>query len=169
MTIGLPLSTFTVLHVLISVAAIGAGLVAVTYLASGRITGGWTGFFLATTIMTSITGFMFPPKPFGAPHAIGVISLFVLAVALVAIYVKHLQGRWGPTYAFMAILALYLNVFVLIAQSFQKIGTLRALAPAGTGPTLAIVHALVLLAFVALGFRVMRRTPSLSDLSSSAS
>src|SRR3954463_6947208 len=75
MVLGLSLPTFTLLHVLISLMGIVAGLVAMTGLFKSNPMRGWTGLFLATTILTSITGFFFPVEKLLPSHVIGVLSL----------------------------------------------------------------------------------------------
>jgi hypothetical protein len=90
---------------------------------------GWTKFFLITTVATSVTGFGFPLHHFGALHVVGIISLLALAITIYARYPRHLAGAWRWIYVIGAMIALYLNVFVGIVQAFQKIPTLRAIAP----------------------------------------
>jgi hypothetical protein len=106
--------------------------------------------FLATTFATSATGFFFPVHHFMPSHAVGIVSVIVLLVAIVARYRRHLAGHWRSTYAVMAVLALYLNVFVLIAQSFQKVPALKAVAPTQSEPPFAVTQLVALAFFVAL-------------------
>ena len=129
MTLGLSLYAFTALHVVISLIAIASGLVVVAQMIGGRKSEPWTAFFLATTVLTSVTGFMFPSKAFGPPHVFGVISLIVLALAVVGWYQRRLAGAWRWIYVVTATIALYLNVFTLVVQAFQKVPPLNALAP----------------------------------------
>jgi uncharacterized membrane protein len=152
MILGLSVPAFTLLHVIISLVAIAAGLVALAALTKGRWLGVWQAIFLTTTVATSVTGFFFHSAAFGPPHVIGVISLIDLAVALFALRV----GR-PAIYAVTATIALYLNVFVAVVQSFQKIGPLHTLAPAGTEPPFIAAQGLLLLAFAGLGFILVRR------------
>jgi hypothetical protein len=109
-----------------------------------------TRLFLGTTILTSATGFLFPFVKFLPSHIVGILSLLMLAVAVFALYGKHLLGIWRPIYVVTAMLSLYLNVFVLIVQSFLKIASLKALAPTQTEPAFLIVQSAALLFFVAL-------------------
>src|SRR5205814_1651293 len=108
------LTTFTLLHVVVSLVGIFAGCVVAGGLVAGRRLDGWTGLFLVTTIATSVTGFGFPFVTFLPSHAVGIISLVVLAAVIVARYVKHLHGAWRNVYVVGTVLALYLNVFVLL-------------------------------------------------------
>ena len=123
----LDIETFTFIHVAISLLAIASGFIVVFGLISAKRLDGWTAFFLATTILTSVTGFGFPIVGVTPGIVLGVISLVVLAVALYARYARHLAGIWRPIYVITAVIALYLNFFVLIVQSFQKVPALKAL------------------------------------------
>ena len=145
------LKTFTLIHVAISLAGIGSGFVVMYGLLRGRRMGGWTALFLATTVATSATGFGFPLTHFGAPHWVGVISLVVLAVAILARYALHLVGAWRWIYVVCAMLAFYLNVFVGVVQAFQKVTFLKALAPTQSEPPFLFTQLVVLALFVALG------------------
>jgi hypothetical protein len=118
----------------------------------GRMFGGWTALFLATTILTSVTGFPIPPFGFDPPRAIGTLSLILLAVAVGALYVFHLRGAWRWLYAGAAIVALYFNVAVAIIQSFEKLPFLPRLSPTLADPPFAFVltQIVVLVIFVVL-------------------
>jgi K+-transporting ATPase A subunit len=151
MILGMSVETFTALHVVISLVAIAAGLVVAFGMLTNRRLDGWTALFLATTIATSVTGFFFHSKAFGPPHVVGVISLVVLAVALLALYGRHLAGFWRPTYVVTAILALYLNCFVAVVQAFQKVAFLHPLAPNGSEPPFLVAQGATLLIFLILG------------------
>lgn len=158
MILGMSVEMFTVLHVVISIAAILAGLVMVgAMIANVTRDGGLVAFFLLTTILTSVTGFFFHSKAIGPPHIVGVISLVVLAVALVAFYGRRLEGIWRGTFVISAILALYLNCFVLVVQLFQKIPALNVFAPTGTEPPFVAAQGATLLLFLVLGFVAFRR------------
>src|SRR5258708_2020878 len=117
----LGMTTFTFVHVVLSLIGILSGLVVLAGLLAGKRLDGWTAVFLVTTVLTSVTGFLFPFHKFLPSHGIGIVSLIVLAVAIVARYLRRLAGAWRKTYAISAVIALYLNVFVLIAQLFQKV------------------------------------------------
>jgi hypothetical protein len=147
MILGMSLATFTLVHVLISLVAIAAGLIAMIGLLGSRPMPGWTGLFLATTILTSVTGFFFPFGTLLPSHIVGIISLVLLAGAVVALYVGHLSGVWRPVYVVTAMLSLYLNVFVLVVQAFQKVGPLHALAPTQSEPPFLVAQGITLLFF----------------------
>jgi len=157
MIFGMTASTYTFLHVLISLVAIGSGLIVMVGFLTGKLLDGFTGFFLATTVATSVTGFGFKVEHFLPSHAIGIASLVVLAVAIPARYVFHLAGGWRWIYVVGAATALYLNVFVLIVQSFLKLSGLRALAPTQKEPPFLIVQLVVLLVFVGLTVLAVKR------------
>ncbi|THD76207.1 MAG: hypothetical protein E7812_16615 [Phenylobacterium sp.] len=157
MILGLSVPAFTTLHVIISLIGILAGLVALFAMIANRRLEAVTGLFLATTILTSVTGFFFHSKAIGPPHVVGVISLIVLAGALYALYGRKLEGLWRPTYVITATIALYLNCFVGVVQAFQKIGPLSALAPKGSEPPFLAAQGLTLLIFVGLGYLAVRR------------
>jgi hypothetical protein len=150
------LPMFTLIHVVISVLGIIAGLVVVGGLIAGARLDGWTAFFLATTVLTSVTGFGFPLTKVAPAHIAGALSLVVLAVCLAARYWKQLEGGWRATYVITAVTALYLNVFVLVVQLFVKTPPLAQLAPTQKEAPFAVTQALVLLLFVALGWAALR-------------
>ncbi len=138
------------LHTAISLVGIAAGVVAVGGMAAGRRLDGWTAVFLGTTVATSFSGFFLPAEKLLPSHVVGAVSLVVLAVSLVARYVRRLAGGWRTAFVLSAVAALYLNVFVLIVQSFQKVPALHALAPTQSEPPFAVAQGATLLAFVAL-------------------
>jgi hypothetical protein len=150
------LPMFTLIHVVISVLGIIAGLVVVGGLMAGARLDGWTAFFLATTILTSATGFGFPFTQVSPPHVVGVLSLVILAVCLAARYWKQLAGGWRATYVATAVAALYLNVFVLVVQLFVKTPPLAQLAPTQQEAPFAVTQALVFSLFVWLGWAALR-------------
>src|SRR5689334_4486340 len=115
------LTAFTFFHVLLSLFGIAAGLVVAYGLFTGKRLDRWTALFLATAVATSVTGFFFPVDHFTPAHGVGIISLAVLALAL---YGRHLAGPWRLTYVVTAMMSLYLNVFVLVVQSFVKVPVL---------------------------------------------
>jgi hypothetical protein len=128
MILGMSTSTFTLIHVLLSVAGIGTGLIVLFGLLAGKRLDGWTAIFLTTTVLTSLTGFLFPIEHLLPSHIFGILSLLVLAVVIPARYVFHLAGAWRGTYVIGAAIALYLNVFVAIVQAFLKVPALKAIA-----------------------------------------
>src|SRR5882672_6644029 len=147
---GMSLATYTLIHTLISLVGIASGVVVLFGLVVGRRLEGWTALFLATTVATSVTGFGFPFHHLLPSHIVGFISLAVLAVAIAARYPFQLRGAWRRVYVLTAVLALYLNVFVGVVQSFLKIPALRALAPKQTEPPFVVSQAIVLVSFVVL-------------------
>jgi len=152
--LGMSLSTFTFVHVLISLVGIATGLVVVYGLLSGKTLNGWTGVFLTTTILTDITGYGFPFEKLLPSHIVGMISLAILAVTLVALYGRHLSGAWSRIYAAGATLGLYLNVFVLVVQGFLKVPALKALAPTQSEPPFLIAQLVVLAIFLTIAVRL---------------
>ena len=164
MTLGLSVAAITWIHVIISLIGIVAGLVAMVGLLTSRPMPGWTGVFLLTTILTSATGFMFPVKELLPSHVIGIMSLVLLAIACVALYGRKLVGSWRWIYVITAMTSLYLNIFVLVIQSFLKVPVLHALAPSvpPAEPPFAIVQGIVLVLFVAVTFLAVRRFRPLS-------
>jgi hypothetical protein len=150
------LPTFTLIHVVISVLGIIAGLVVAGGLMAGARMDGWTAFFLATTVLTSVTGFGFPFTQVTPAHVVGVLSLVVLAVCLAARYWKQLAGGWRAVYVVTAVAALYLNVFVLVVQLFVKTPPLAQLAPTQQEAPFAATQALVLMLFLWLGWAALR-------------
>jgi hypothetical protein len=148
---------FTIVHVAISLAAIASGFIVLFGMIAGKRLDGWTMFFLATTIATSVTGFGFPISGMTPGIVIGLISLVVLAAAVYARYPRHLGGAWRPVYIIGAVFALYLNFFVLIVQSFQKVPVLHALAPTPSDPAFVVVQIVSLLSFLVLGTLAVKR------------
>ena len=151
MILGMSIATFTLLHVLISLAGIGSGFIVLYGLLTGKRMDAWTAVFLATTVLTSATGFLFPVEHLLPSHVVGIISLVVLAAAIVARYAFHLAGAWRLIYVIGAVLALYLNCFVAVAQAFQKVPALHGLAPTGKEPAFMVAQLLVLAVFIGLG------------------
>ena len=145
------LTIFTIVHVIISLIGIGSGLVAVFGMLTAKRLDGWTAVFLASTLLTSLTGFGFPFAHLLPSHVVGLLSIVVLGVAVLARYTFRLAGAWRAVYAIGAVVALYFNVFVLIVQLFQKVPGLKALAPTQSEPPFAVTQLVVLALFVALG------------------
>ncbi|UGX87786.1 hypothetical protein [Phyllobacterium meliloti] len=148
---------YTFFHVLISLIGIISGLVVLTGLFNSDRKDGWTLIFLVTTVATSLTGFGFPYSGFTPAIGVGIISIVFLAAAIAARYPYRLVGAARWIYVVTAIISLYLNVFVLVAQSFQKIPPLNALAPTGTEPPFAIAQGIVFVLFIIAGFASLRR------------
>jgi hypothetical protein len=153
---------FTLIHVVLSILGIVSGCVVVGGLIAGERLNGWTALFLATTILTSATGFGFPFNAVTPAIIVGAVSLGVLAVCVAARYWKQLEGGWRATYVITAVIALYLNVFVLIVQLFVKTPALAELGAGPQGPHFALTQALVFAFFLRLGqmaLRGFRRAP----------
>ena len=145
------LRIYTIIHVVISLLGILSGFVVIVGMFAANPLNDWTVFFLTTTVATSVTGFFFPVKRLMPSHIVGIISLVVLAVVIYARYPAQLAGNWRWTYVVGAVLAQYLNFFVLIVQCFQKIPALKAIAPTQKEPPFAITQLLFLILFVVLG------------------
>lgn len=146
------LTAFTLFHVALSLIGIGTGIIALFGMLSNKYLVGWTRWFLITTIATSVTGYFFPVHKLLPSHIVGFISLIVLALAWFALYKHKLAGGWRLTYVITAVIALYLNIFVLVVQLFEKVPSLQALAPTQTEPPFKIAQSSVLIIFVILGF-----------------
>ena len=144
-------------HVLMSLVGIASGFVVLFGMITGRRLSGWTAIFLATTVLTSATGFLLPSMGFDPARRVGLISLIALAGAIVALYGFGLRGAWRWLYVGTAAFALYLNCFVGVVQAFGKIPALHALAPKGSEPPFVIAQVLVLGLFVILGVLALRR------------
>jgi hypothetical protein len=157
MMLGMSLSTFTLFHVIISLAGLGSGFIVLYGMLNGKRLDGWTAIFLTTTVLTSVTGFMFPFEKLLPSHILGILSLIVLAVAIWARYGARLAGTWRGTYVITAAIALYFNCFAAVAQSFAKIPALHDLAPTQKEPPFAIAQLLVLAIFVWLTYRATKR------------
>jgi hypothetical protein len=147
------LSAFTIFHVALSLVGIGSGFVVLYGLLQAKQSSGWAKTFLTTTVATSLTGFLFPFHGFTPGIGVGIVSMIVLAAAILALYRFGLAGGWRRTYVITSVMALYLNFFVLIVQSFEKVPALRALAPTQSEPPFQIAQLVALLLFVALGIR----------------
>jgi hypothetical protein len=157
MILGMSLSTFTAFHVLLSIVGIVAGFLAVYGMLKAKRFDGGTAIFLVTTVLTSLTGYLFPVKHLLPSHIVGAISLVVLAIAIVARYPRKMEGIWRPIYVISSMAALYLNVFVLVVQSFEKVAALHALAPTQSEPPFVVVQLVVLVIFVVLGNRAVKK------------
>jgi hypothetical protein len=162
MILGISLSTFVTAHVVISLIGIAAGIIVMFGMLGSSRMPGLTAIFLLFTILTSATGFLIPPllsETLLPSHVIGILSLVLLAIACIALYGMKLSGAWRWIYVLTAVLSLYLNVFVLIIQSFLKIPALHALAPSvpPSEPPFAIVQGIVLLFFVIVIIGAVRR------------
>jgi hypothetical protein len=143
--------TYTLIHVALSMVGIVAGLVVVGGLMAGIRLARWVGLFLAATALANLTGFGFPFVALLPSHIVGALSLLALSMAMAALYLKRLDGPWRQVFVVFSVLALYLNVFVLFAQFFQKIPALAIVAPDPKAPAFAITQLFVLILFAGLG------------------
>ncbi|WP_291686543.1 hypothetical protein [Bradyrhizobium sp.] len=159
MILGMSLSMFTTVHVIISLIAIVSGVIVMFGLLGSSRMPALTAIFLLFTILTSATGFLFPFEKLLPSHIIAILSLVLLAIACIALYGMKLSGAWRWIYVLTAMISLYLNVFVLVIQSFLKIPALTALAPGNppSGPAFAVIQGIVLLFFVVVIIGAMRR------------
>ena len=159
MVLGMSLSAFTTLHVIISLIGIVSGIIVMFGLLGSNRMPGMTAIFLLSTILTSATGFLFPFEKLLPSHMVGILSLVLLAIACLALYVMKLSGPWRLVYVLTALVSLYFNVFVLVIQSFLKVPALTALAPGNppSGPVFAVVQGIVLVFFVVVIIGAMRR------------
>jgi hypothetical protein len=161
----------TTVHVVISLVAIASGAIVAYGLLAAKRLDAWTAVFLVTTVLTSVTGFIFfPIERFTPALGLGVISLIVLAVAIVGRYRYHLAGRWRAAYVISSVAAFYFNLFVLVVQLFQKVPVLKNLAPTQSEPPFAVAQLVVLVACVTIGivgtirFRTEPVQPQLAQL-----
>ncbi|MCX7304947.1 MAG: hypothetical protein NTV73_11530 [Hyphomicrobiales bacterium] len=163
MVLGMTLTAYTILHVLLSVIGIAAGLVVVGGLLAGNRLSIMTVIFLATTLATTLGGFLFPFNGFTPAIGVGIVSTIILLVTIAARYMYRLQGSWRWIYAGGAVLSLYLNSFVLVVQSFLKVPSLNVYAPTGSEPPFAITQGVLLVVFIVLGiFSVARFRPAIA-------
>jgi hypothetical protein len=157
MVFGMSLATYTLIHVIISLIGIGSGLIVLFGMFKAKSLPALTALFLWTTVLTSVTGFGFPVEHLLPSHIVAIISLLVLAICFPARYYTHMAGKWRAIYVVTAVIALYLNCFVLVVQSFQKIGPLHVFAPKGNEPPFAIAEGLVLVLFIVSGILAVKK------------
>lgn len=157
MVLGLSIENFTLLHVVLSLIGIASGILALAGMLRSAAPGWITHLFLATTALTTITGFLFPISTFTPALGVGTVSSVLLLAAFLSLYGRHLAGDWRWIYVMTAVAALYLNIFVLIVQAFQKVPALVALAPTQSEPPFVVAQAALLIAFLWLGWRAVTR------------
>jgi hypothetical protein len=157
MIFGTPTATFILIHVIISLIGIATGFVVLYGLLTNRLFAGWTALFLVFNVLTDLTGYPIPPFGFDPPRVVGTLSLVLLAVAILALYVFHANRAWRWIFIGSAMAALYLNVFVAVIQSFQKISFLNALAPTQSEPPFVVAQVVVLVIIVGLAIAAIRR------------
>ncbi|NVO12428.1 MAG: hypothetical protein HXX10_00160 [Rhodoplanes sp.] len=151
MILGLSFTTFTALHVAISLIGVVSGLVAMSGMLVGKRMASVTLVFLASTALTSLTGLLYPSASFGTRHMVGIASIALLAIACLAAYAYRLAGVWRPVYVASALLALYFNTIAAIVQAFQKIPALAAWAASGSEPRLLTMQVAVFVLFAVMG------------------
>jgi len=157
MILGLSIAAFTYLHVAISLIAIAAGFVVLVAMIGAKRVPAVTALFLVTTVLTSLTGFLFPFKGITPGIVVGILSMIVLLLAIFALYGRGLAGGWRGTYVISSALALYFNFFVFVAQSFEKVPALKALAPTQTEAPFKIAQLATLVLFIAITITAFRR------------
>ena len=155
MSVGL--AVFTLLHVAISLLGIGSGMAVVADMLKHRERLVWPAVFLITTLLTSVTGFLFPFRRLLPSHVLGVLSLIALAIAVYGWYVRRVTASWERAYTVSAVIALYLNVFVLVAQLFAKVPALKALAPTQSEAPFKLAQLAVLVVFIVVGTLATKR------------
>jgi hypothetical protein len=158
MVFCMSLALYTQIHVIISLVAIASGIIVAVGIIMGKRLPAMTALFLFTTVLTSVTGFFFPLHGVTPGIIVGILSLVILLIAVVALYGKHLAGGWRRTYVITAMFALYLNCFVLVAQLFEHVPSLHVLAPTGTESPFKISQGIVLLLFVVLTIIVDKKS-----------
>jgi hypothetical protein len=156
MILGMSTANFTAFHTALSLIGIVSGLIVVYGMLHGKLVEKWTTLFLLTSVLTSVTGYFFPVEHVLPSHIVGAISLVALAGALLARYSFHLAGGWRRTYVLTAMLALYLNCFVLIVQLFLKVPALHALAPKGQEPPFLISQLILMAIFIWLSIKAVK-------------
>jgi len=157
MILGMSTAAFTLLHVVISLIGIGAGLIVVFGMLGAKRLPFWNALFLITTVLTSLTGFLFPNTTVTPGIVLGILSMIVLLPAIVALYARGLAGGWRGTYVITACLALYFNVFVLFAQLFAKVPALHAIAPTPASPVFGVTQLVVMAVFVVITVLAFKR------------
>ena len=157
MILGMSTATFTLLHVLISLVGIGSGLVVMYGFLHANRMDRWTQLFLATTALTSLTGFLFPNEHITPGIVIGILSMIMLVVAAAVRYGLGMRGLWRPVFVITSAIALYFNCFILVVQSFEKVPALHALAPTQKEPPFKVTQLLVLVLFVAATVYAVKR------------
>ncbi|BDG72157.1 hypothetical protein [Roseomonas fluvialis] len=149
--------TLTGSHTVLSLVALGAGIIVILGMASARDLPGWAALFLATAVATSATGFLFPVAGILPSHIFGVVSLVALAAAMLGRYRHGFAGRWRITYVLCVVLATWLDAFVAVVQVFLKVPAATALAPTQADPPFAIAQGITLVVFVVLAVLAARR------------
>ena len=147
--------TFTTIHTILSLIWLAAGFPVAAGLIHSRTPAVWTIVFLVTGVLTCVTGFGFN-APFMPSHAVGILSLIALALAIVGLYLFHLAGAWRWIYAVSMLVAFYFNAFVTVVQAFRKIAFLNVLAPTQSEPPFAVAQLVVLAIFAYLIYAAVK-------------
>jgi hypothetical protein len=145
------MTPFTISHVVLSLVGIFSRFVVVFCLLTSRLLDGWTSLFLVTTVLTSVTGFLFPVHHFMPSHVFGILSLIVLVIAIFVRYRRHLAGAWRRSCVISSMIALYLNVFILIVQLYEKVPALKVIAPTQSEAPFKVTQLTTLRLFIVLG------------------
>jgi hypothetical protein len=157
MILGMSLARFTQLHVAISLVGIAAGFLVIFGMMASKRMPLMTALFLIMTVLTSVTGFMFPYHGVTPGIVFGILSLLILSLALIARYGGHLRGGWRGTWVITAVIAQFLNFLVLVVQSFEKVPALHALAPTQKEMPFKVAQILTLVLFIVLGVVAYRK------------
>ncbi len=149
------------LHVALSFIALLAGAMVLIALWGGRRAPTSEAVLLLSTALICLTGFPLPSPP-GTPtpdpaRIVGVVELVVVVIAALALYVGRLARAWRGIYVATVVLAVYLNVFVAVAQAFMKIEVLHAFAPTGKEPPFLIAQLVTVALFVVFGVMAFKR------------
>ncbi len=157
MVLTMNLSTFTAIHTALSVVALLSGVVVLIGLLRSQRCPLATLLYFVTAIATSVTGFGFPNKTFTPAETVGVISLVLLGIAVLARYSYAFAGSARWLYVLGVTLSLYLLFFVLVAQAFSKIAALKAFAPTQSEPPFAIAQGVLLVVSVVITVLAVRK------------
>ncbi|MBB3610933.1 hypothetical protein [Rhizobium sp. BK602] len=151
------MSTLTLIHVIISLIAILAGIVVIHGLITVRRHARSTLVYMVTILLTSLTGFLFPFNGVTPGIVFGIVTVLVFIPTAIARYGLRMAGVWRLVFIAGSLFMLYLNCVVLVVQSFQKIPALNAIAPLGNEPSLLAVQVVLLVAFLIVGLLSLRR------------
>ncbi|WP_119390132.1 hypothetical protein [Taklimakanibacter lacteus] len=146
----------TIVHTILSFVAIGVGIKAIVGLFQGAHSNWWTRRFFELALAVTFTGFIFPFAGVTPAFATGIVSAVILIAWFLA-HRAHIVGAWRWIYVLAMVASLYLLIFVTIAQAFQKVPFLNALAPTGSEPPFAIAQAIALVIFIVIGTLAVRR------------
>lgn len=155
--VGMSTSTFTLIHMVISLAAIGSGVVVILGMLTRRQFPGWTQIYFTASILTVVTGFSFPFDRLLRSHVLGLLSLLVVTIALFARNVFGLDGRWRAVYVVTFAASLYFNCVAAVVQLFAKIPLLKATSPTQTEPSFLFAQCAVLAIFIVLTYVTVKR------------